>query len=112
MRFYTEELVCVFLNFSFIYRLALCPSLPAFCLPHSKEPLNVTYGKANTHTHADTQKSQQQADRNTHTGSATIMEAGVWSGKGGVYGALSNYGIICMHTRTHTKHTMCYVGFF
>ena len=107
--------------FSSIYRQALCPSLPAFHLLHSKEPLTVTYGKANkqmyTQTHCSVRwrtcnkKNHKSRPRETHThththwlsNKAAIMEATVVRRKGGVYGALSSQGIVHMHT--HTRPT-------
>lgn len=53
----TQRSICVFSSLFFLfYRLALCPSLPAFCLLHSKGPLNVTYGRANKQIHINTHR--------------------------------------------------------
>ena len=62
VRFNREQRLCFPLFFPlftfffvfFFKRLVLCPSLPALCLLHSKEPLNVTYGKAKKQIHTET----------------------------------------------------------
>lgn len=121
----TEKHLCVFLSFFFFYKLALCPSLPGFCLWHSKGAIkcDVWVSKQanshkNTHTHCSAhrhaaEESQKQANRNTY-GSPTRLQSwklacGVgWVGFMGLYLARGSYACIL----AHTQHTMCYVGIF
>lgn len=105
LRFNTWEHLCVFFpcflktGWLFVpaFRFSVC------CI--QKEPLNVTYGRANKPIRTLTQR---RPDRNTHwlSNKAAIMEAGVWSGEGGVCGALSSQEIMCMHTHIYTTHNV------